>query len=475
MCGRTHSSWTFRDLFLGHISPISPHFPIRPYSKPRTLSPLPHLNHSLTSKIPQPTATNLLPHHRNTTAGLSPVNPPTAGRPFGQLLIFPPFSTRNPFFLVCSFFFIFSCGFTAQVHSGTVPHCLGLVSWCFCRGLDCFEKGFQTLWILGAHQVFEEIPQPTLTMPRGRGSSSRSTGTQGIVARQPIESRRLILENTFAIKEEFSNNEATSWAVRELKRRGLKRLFKPVAPTAYERLVREFYENLRCECDRLDVLFSSIDGEEVQVTIADIAAALKCNHEPPESDIPWLECPPMLTVEDIVADMCDGHFADDHRNAASKTKIPRNLLFIDMVFYRNVCPLGHKTQRRDLFLSALYAFHRGFWCSIPEIIWRQIQKFWDGVHHRGAEHTKTWGLPFPFLVTHILRKKGIRGNSTDGPITESPYFGPIQWRQSLSHMPRAQPQPQPAPVPEPMDIPEMAAEPEIAAEQEEAARRERGV
>jgi hypothetical protein len=82
---------------------------------------------------------------------------------------------------------------------------------------------------------------------------------------------------------------------------------------------------------------------------------------------------------------------------------------------------------------------------------------------------KTWGLPFPFLVTHILRKKGIRNDSTEGPITESLYFGPIQWRQSLSHMPRAQPQPQPqpAPVPEPMNIPEMEAEPERATEQEE--------
>jgi hypothetical protein len=129
--------------------------------------------------------------------------------------------------------------------------------------------------------------------------------------------------------------------------------------------------------------------------------------------------------------------------------------------------LGHKTQRKDLFLNALYAFHRGFWCSIPEIIWRQIQKFWDRVHHRGAEHTKTWGLPFPFLVTHILRKKGIKGDSTDGLITKSPYFGPIQWRQSLSHMPRAAPQPQPTQVPEPMDIPEMADEPEFATEQEE--------
>jgi hypothetical protein len=255
--------------------------------------------------------------------------------------------------------------------------------------------------------------------------SSQSSETRPIIARLPIESRKLLLENTFAIKEDFSNNEATSWAVQELKNRDLNRLFKPVASTAYKRLVKDFYEHLSVDCDQLDVLFSSIDRREVEVTIADVAAVLKCTHEPPESDVPWLECPPMLTLEDIVSDMCEGQYADSHRNAASKTKIPRNLLFIDMVLYRNVCPLGHKTQRQDLFLSALYAFHRGFWCSIPEIIWQQIQKFWEGVHHRVAEHTKTWGLPFPFLITHILRKKGIKGNATDGPITESPYFSHI--------------------------------------------------
>jgi hypothetical protein len=146
-----------------------------------------------------------------------------------------------------------------------------------------------------------------------------------------------------------------------------------------------------------------------------------------------------------------------------------------MVLYRNVCPLGHKTQRWDLFLSALYSFHRGFWCSIPEIIWCQIQKFCEGVHHRGAEHTKTWGLPLPFLITHILRKIGIRGTPADGPIMESPYFDPFQWLQSLSHMPRAapelapqlQPELEPAPEPEPMDIPEMVVKPERATDEEE--------
>jgi hypothetical protein len=96
------------------------------------------------------------------------------------------------------------------------------------------------------------------------------------------------------------------------------------------------------------------------VTTADVAAVLKCSHEPPELDIPWIDCPSMLTIEDIVSDMCEGQYANKHRNAARKVKIPPNLWFIDVVLYKNVCPLGHKTQRTDMFLSALFLFHRGF-------------------------------------------------------------------------------------------------------------------
>jgi hypothetical protein len=273
--------------------------------------------------------------------------------------------------------------------------------------------------------VFDKKPQRTSSMPRGRGSSSQSFGTHAIVARPPIESRKLILETSFAIKDEFSKNDGTSWAVQELKRWGLKRLFKPIAFTAYKCLVQTFYEHLRYECSRPDILFSSIDDIDVEVTIADVAAILKYSHEPPELDVPWINCPSMLTIEDIVSDMCEGQYADKHRNATSKAKIPPNLWFINVVLYRNMCPLGHKTQREDMFLSALYSFHRGFWCSIPEIIWRQIHKFWEGVHHRVAEHTKTWGLPFPFMITHIPRKKGIKGNVADRPITKSPHFRQI--------------------------------------------------
>ena len=120
----------------------------------------------------------------------------------------------------------------------------------------------------------------------------------------------------------------------------------------------------------------------------------------------------------------------------SRSKLPQQLLLVDYILYRNVCPLGHKSQRRDQFLQALYAFHKGHWYSIPSIIWYQLHKFWDGVIVRRATTTKSWGLPFLFLLTHILKKKGIKGTPEDGPVTEHPFFGRNQWNHSQSHMPK---------------------------------------
>jgi hypothetical protein len=79
-----------------------------------------------------------------------------------------------------------------------------------------------------------------------------------------------------------------------------------LASIIFGTIIRAFYEHQSYDCSRPDFLVSSIDGREVEVTIADVAAVLKCSHEPPESDVPWLECPSMLTLEDIVSDMCEG-------------------------------------------------------------------------------------------------------------------------------------------------------------------------
>jgi hypothetical protein len=203
--------------------------------------------------------TNIQNHHTHHRPSPSP--PPTHHRR-------PPFSPISHFFhtnpetqhhQINPFFSNFFVDFGHKSTLGLCPLLLVLVLCLFCRGLELFERGFQTLYFWVAHQVLDKKRQPPSIMPRGQGSSSRSSGTRGMVARRPIESRKLLLENTFAIKEEFSNNEATSWAIQELKNRGLKRLFKPIASTAYERLVREFYKHLSCECDQPNVLFSSIN------------------------------------------------------------------------------------------------------------------------------------------------------------------------------------------------------------------------
>ena len=149
----------------------------------------------------------------------------------------------------------------------------------FWRGLGSFQSGSPNLDFRSANHVLDEKPKPTVSMPRGQASSPQPSGSQAIVARPTFQSQKLMLETSFANKEDFTNFKATSWAVQELKYRGLKWLFRPVTSTAYERLVRSFYENLTYDYNRPDVLSSSIDDRDIEVTVAYIAAALNCHTE----------------------------------------------------------------------------------------------------------------------------------------------------------------------------------------------------
>jgi hypothetical protein len=235
---------------------------------------------------------------------------------------------------------------------------------------------------------------------------------------------------------DFKNFEATQWAVQEFTRRGLKKLFKPITSTAYTKLVVQFYSNLYTDCNRRGVLFSNVKGKPVEVTTADIAAALKCNDDHPPVEAQMDAQPEPFYISQIIDDMCGGKYADNKNNAGSRSKLPPQLWLVDSILYRNVCPLGHKTQRRDPFIQALYGFYKGHWYSIPSIIWDQMNKFWEGVIWKKTTTTNSWGLPFPFLLTHIMKKKGIKGTPEDGPVTEHPFFGRNQWNHSQSHMPR---------------------------------------
>jgi hypothetical protein len=109
MCGRTYSSWAVFDLFLGHIPPIPPHFPIsaaRLFHSPSTFPP---------PKSP-PNIQIIAAHHLPTTsrpvAGPSPTSPLTAGRPLAGLSFFPIFLPEITFFQFLHFssVFLVDCG-----------------------------------------------------------------------------------------------------------------------------------------------------------------------------------------------------------------------------------------------------------------------------------------------------------------------------------------------------------------------------
>jgi hypothetical protein len=272
-------------------------------------------------------------------------------------------------------------------------------------------------------------------MPRTTPSTSQASSSHAQSSHPTCEQHEIILTE-FDINGDFKNLKATQWAIQEFKCHGLKKLFKPVTSTAYTRLVVQFYSNLFTDCNRRGVMFSTVQGKQVEVTIADIAATLHCNDEHPPKDAQLDEQPESFYVSEIIEDMCAGQYADEKWNASSRSKLPPQLWLVDPIMQQNVCPLGHKSQRRDQFLQALYAFQKGHWYSIPSIIWNQLYKFWDWVHARKATTTRSWGLPFPFLLTYILKKKGIKGTPEDGPITEYPFFGRNQWNHSQSCMPR---------------------------------------
>jgi hypothetical protein len=102
----------------------------------------------------------------------------------------------------------------------------------------------------------------------------------------------------------------------------LKKLFKPVTSTAYTKLIVQFYENLFTDCNRQGVLFSTVQGKQVEVTSSDIATTLKCNDEHPLEDAQLDEQLESFYISETIEDMCVGQYADDKNNVGSRSKLP---------------------------------------------------------------------------------------------------------------------------------------------------------
>jgi hypothetical protein len=121
-------------------------------------------------------------------------------------------------------------------------------------------------------------------MPRTTPSTSQASSSRAQSSHPTIKQWEILFETEFDINGDFKNFEATQWVVQEFKRRGLKKLFKPVTSTAYTSLVVQFYSNLSRDCNKPSTLSSTVKGKQVDVTTSDIVVALHCNDEHPPAD-----------------------------------------------------------------------------------------------------------------------------------------------------------------------------------------------
>jgi hypothetical protein len=101
-----------------------------------------------------------------------------------------------------------------------------------------------------------------------------------------------------------------------------------------------------------------MEGHEIQVSVPDIAAALNVPCDDP-NDL-FGEYPSNVALHVIIEDMCGGDYDDEKHTCVGLSKLLPKLWFIDSVLKKNVCPLGHKTQRIGDSLAALYAFHKKY-------------------------------------------------------------------------------------------------------------------
>jgi hypothetical protein len=293
------------------------------------------------------------------------------------------------------------------------------------------------MFLFGTASVCQNYPTK-IFMANTRLSSSRAPGEDSPFINFHWQHFELNPETKFDIVGAFREIKDVKWARKQFKKRKLMPLLQPVYHVYHPRFVRLFYQNMTFDPDQPGVLSSTIDDVEFQVTIEDIAEVLGCPHECPSPR--FTEPPSEFDVHMIVQDMCEGEYADKKKNCTSKAKLPSKLWLVDTVLKKNVCPLGHKTQRTGEFLATLYAFYKKHWFSAPQLIWSQMHKCWDEyVDKRLLGENKT--LPFPFLVTKLVVSKGFEIEDTDNIATTFPEFGLAQWNRSTSHMKRRAPAP----------------------------------
>ncbi|KAE9454869.1 hypothetical protein C3L33_13230, partial [Rhododendron williamsianum] len=112
--------------------------------------------------------------------------------------------------------------------------------------------------------------------------------------------------------------------------------------------------------------------------------------------------PDGVTFDEIVGDMCGGRYGS-RQSHTRRAFLPARVWFVDSVLKANVCVSGHHEERNGTILEALYAFHKGYEVSIPDLIWGEMLKFYKASKVRQTPLALALALPFPTVITTLVR------------------------------------------------------------------------
>jgi hypothetical protein len=184
-------------------------------------------------------------------------------------------------------------------------------------------------------------------MEQAQPSSLDSLGRPSEFIRMEWQQRSLNVETRFDIFGEFKENVSVKWVYRQFKKRNLLPFLKLANDFFYPLFVCIFYQNLTFDTDNPAYLSSVVLGQQVYVSIEDIANALGCPSEDPRGR--FGEYPPHCDLHFIIRDMFEGAYSNNRRTCAKRAQLPYHLLLVDFVLKKNVSIGAQNTENRWRF------------------------------------------------------------------------------------------------------------------------------
>lgn len=203
--------------------------------------------------------------------------------------------------------------------------------------------------------------------------------------------------------------------------------------------------------------------------------ALDCKDSCPLEEGPYQDLHGDLSPEAIVNDMCKGHFGSDCQSTC-RAHLPPQMWLIDSIFHFNVCLSGHKDERWGHYLKALYKIEKGYWVSMLDLIWAEMDKLHKGLVVAETQKSESWALPFPSLITKLFLDQGFLID-TDEIVVNEPVgmYGKSYWTASVQSMLRTRTNRQPAPPPVPIPVEPAPAPFQMTSEYEQLCQEGRGL